>query len=246
MVRESTRDRRARVAAMQAQQKAAERRRLLAVIAACAVVILAIAGGVAWAIMGERNKEQAALDKLSNGAASAACDPVITDPAVGSSDHFGPGTNKPEQTKAEYTTVPPSSGPHLASPVLGERRVYTVADAPAVESLVHNLEHGYTILWYDPSVEKEQAGAFDALAKKINAMPEAGNKFLITPWDTSRGAFPAGKKYALSHWFAKADSSGKVTEQAGKRQLCGGLSTEVVESFVKANPWSAAPEAGAA
>ncbi len=247
MARESTRARRERLAEMQARQKAAERRRLVALVLASAFVALAIAGGVAWAIVNDRNQRQAALDRASGTAASAGCDPVITDPASGGSDHFGPGSNKPDQTKATYPTIPPSSGPHLSTPALSERRVYTTADAPSVESLVHNLEHGYTILWYDPSVEKSEAATFDALAKQVNAMPEAANKFIITPWDTSRGAFPAGKKYALTHWFAKVDqATGKISDQAGKRQLCSGLSAAAVESFVKANPWSAAPEPGAA
>jgi hypothetical protein len=128
-----------------------------------------------------------------------------------------------------------------------KRRVYTTADVPAVETLVHNLEHGYTILWYDPSVEKAQAASFQALATKVNAMKESANKFLVVPWDTTRGAFPAGKKYALSHWSADVDpSTGQVSKQMGHRQLCAGLSTQVVETFVKQHPWSSAPEPGAA
>ena len=78
-------------------------------------------------------------------------------------------------------------------------------------------------------------------------MKEAGNKFIITPWDTSRGAFPEGKKYALSHWSADVNlQTGQIGEQMGKRQFCGGLNVTVVEDFVKAYPWSSAPEPGAA
>jgi hypothetical protein len=143
--------------------------------------------------------------------------------------------------------VPPSSGAHLASPEVSDRRVYTAADAPAIEALVHNLEHGYTILWYDRSVEKEQTAAFEALAKKVNALPESAGKFIIAPWDPSYGAFPEGKKYALSHWSADVDvQTQKITNTRGNRQLCGGLSSTVVEDFVKKHPWSSAPEPGAA
>jgi len=247
MARETPRDRRERVATMQAQAKRAERRRLLIVIGACVVVLAIIAGAVTWAILGERNKRDAAVAGLQGDVAAAACDPVITDPATGSSDHVGPGTSSPDKLHIDYQTAPPSSGPHLAQPALSERRVYTQADAPAVEALVHNLEHGYTILWYDPSVEASQGSQFAALADRVNAMPEAQNKFIITPWDTKRGAFPEGKKYALTHWYADVDlKTGKIGEQSGKRQYCGGLNLGVVESFVKANPWSATPEPGAA
>jgi hypothetical protein len=247
MARETTRDRRERVAAMQAAQKRSERRRLLVVIGACVAVIAIIAGAVAWAVIGEQNKKDQALANISGDASAASCDPITNDPASGSSDHVGPGTNQPNVTKIQYSTVPPSSGKHFAVPAVDSRRVYTVADVPAVETLVHNLEHGYTILWYDRSVEKEQAAAFQALATKVNAMKESANKFLIVPWNPAYGSFPAGKKYALSHWAADVDqSTGKVGQQMGHRQLCGGLSTTVVEDFVKKFPWSSAPEPGAA
>jgi len=247
MARETSRDRRERVAEMQAAQKRAERRRLFVVIGACVAVIAIIGAAVAWAIIGEQNKKDQALANISGDVAAASCDPVTNDPASGSSDHVGPGTDKASVTKIEYSTVPPSSGKHFAVPAVDSRRVYTVADAPQIETLVHNLEHGYTILWYDRSVEKEQAGAFQALATKVNAMKESANKFLISPWDPAYGAFPAGKKYALSHWSADVDqATGKVSGQMGHRQLCGGLNTTVVEDFVKKHPWSSAPEPGAA
>ena len=247
MARETTKDRRERVAAMQAQAKRSERRRLLLVVGAVVLVLAIIGGAVAWAIVGEQNKKNAALEGMTGDVAAAACNPVIDDPATGSSDHVGPGTSTPDKVRIDYATVPPSSGQHLAQPALSDRRVYTVADAPAIEALVHNLEHGYTILWYDPSLEESQASQFAALAERVNAMKESGNKFIITPWDTSRGAFPEGKKYALSHWSADVNlQTGQIGKQMGKRQFCGGLNLTVVEDFVKAYPWSSAPEPGAA
>ena len=155
MARETTRDRRERVAAMQAQAKRAERRRLLLVVGAVVVVLAVIGGAVAWAIVGEQSKKAAAVEGMTGDVAAAACDPVIDDPASGSADHVGPGTSAPDKVRIDYATAPPSSGQHLAQPALSDRRVYTVADAPAIESLVHNLEHGYTILWYDPSARGE-------------------------------------------------------------------------------------------
>ena len=247
MARETTRDRRERVAEMQAAQKRAERRRLFVVIGACVAVVAIIGAAVAWAIIGEQNKKNEALANINGDIAAASCDAVTTDPASGSSDHVGPGTPQADVTRIQYATVPPSSGKHFVTPAVDSRRVYTVADAPRIETLVHNLEHGYTILWYDRSVEKEQAAAFQALATKVNAMKESANKFLISPWDPSYGAFPAGKKYALSHWAADVNQgTGSIANQKGHRQLCGGLNTTVVEDFVKNHPWSSAPEPGAA
>ncbi len=247
MARETSRDRRERVAAMQAAQKKAERRRLLVVIGACVAVVAIIGAAVAWAVLSEQSKKNEALSAISGEVAAAACDPITDDAASGSSEHVGPGTNQPDVKKIKYATVPPSSGQHFAVPQVDARRVYTVADAPKIETLVHNLEHGYTILWYDRSVETQQAASFEALATRINAMPESANKFLISPWDPSYGAFPAGKKYALSHWAADVNQgTGSIANQKGHRQLCGGLNTTVVEDFVKKFPWSSAPEPGAA
>ncbi|MDV3222178.1 DUF3105 domain-containing protein [Intrasporangium sp.] len=247
MARETSRDRRERVAAMQAQAKRAERRRLLIVFGAVVLVLALIGGAVAWAVIGEQRKKDAALEGMLGDVTAAACDPIIDDPATGSADHVGPGTAAADTLRIDYATAPPSSGQHFAQPALSERRVYTVADAPAVEALVHNLEHGYTILWYDPSLQDSQAAQFAALSERINAMPEAQNKFLITPWDSSRGAFPEGKKYALTHWAADVNlQTGEIGEQTGKRQYCGGLNVGVVEDFVTQFPWSSAPEPGAA
>ena len=247
MARETSRDRRARVAAMQAAQKKAERRRLLIVVGACVAIVAIIGAAIAWAVVGEQNKKDAALASINGDVAAAACDTITNDPASGSSEHVGPGTNQPNLTKVDYSTVPPSSGKHFAVPALDGRKIYTTSDAPAIETLVHNLEHGYTILWYDRSVEKDQASTFQALSTKINAMKEAGNKFIISPWDPAHGAFPAGKKYARSHWSATVDpTTSQVSNQMGHRQLCGGLNTTVVEEFVKKFPWSSAPEPNAA
>ena len=177
MARETSRDRRERVAEMQAAQKKAERRRLFVVIGACVAVVAIIGAAVAWAIIGEQNKKDEALANISGDVAAASCDPVTNDPASGSSDHVGPGTNQADVTKIQYATVPPSSGKHFAAPAVDSPpRLHGRRRAPQIETLVHNLEHGYTILWYDRSVEKEQAASFQALATKVNAMKESAQQ----------------------------------------------------------------------
>ena len=242
MVRESVQDRKARIAKMQAQQKAAERRRLMLVVGACGAVLALIIGSVGWVIYGEKRKTDEAIALIDVPAASAKCDAATNDPAEGNQNHVGPGTDKPDMLRVEYKTIPPSSGQHFVSPALGERRVYTVADAPALESLVHNLEHGYTVLWYDPSVQASMGKSFEILAERIGELKEVNKKFIVAPWDAARGKFPDGKKYALAHWSADPANPADTAKQAGHRQLCGGLSLEAVESFVKAYPYTASPE----
>jgi len=95
-----------------------------------------------------------------------------------------------------YNTNPPTSGPH-AAPV--RTRFYD--EAPPDENLVHNLEHGYVILWYNCDsleeaecqdfkaqikdvMERTKPVAFTTDAKKLIAVPRPGLDALIalTSW----------------------------------------------------------------
>jgi hypothetical protein len=77
--------------------------------------------------------------------------------------HFGPGVVRPicsqEQIAAGqitgcYTSNPPTSGPHSSSPAQ-----FKILENPAPkESLLHSMEHGGVIVWYntdDPAIIKQ-------------------------------------------------------------------------------------------
>ncbi|MDQ3276405.1 MAG: DUF3105 domain-containing protein, partial [Actinomycetota bacterium] len=49
-------------------------------------------------------------------------------------------------------SAPPASGNHSSRWAVLSPPFYGVADRPKVSVLVHNLEHGYNILWYDETV----------------------------------------------------------------------------------------------
>ena len=169
----------------------------------------------------------------------AACQPTVTDPvtvAVHSATGvtIGPGTSDPHTTHITYSTVPPSSGKYLATPVFPSQSFYTVSDVPAVEKLVHNLEHGYTIVWYDPSLPAAQQDQLNQIAGKVRV--GGITKFIVAPWDTSRASFAGGATVAMTHW-------GVAT---GARQLCGAVSGEAIEAFVQAHPASDSPDPDAA
>lgn len=236
-------DRKAKIAEMQRQAKAAERRRTLTVVGAAIAVVVVIAAAVTFAITRDTSRvPSGSLASLGVPAAQASCDPVTNDDASGGGAHVGPGTDKPNETTVKYTTVPPSSGPHFAAPEYPARQFYTAADRPRIENLVHNLEHGYTILWYDDSATSEQISQLKAISREANDSADARNKFIVSAWDPAYGSFPAGKHFALSHWSA---DPGDLKKQTGHRQLCGGVSGEVVASFIKAHPENQAPEPGA-
>ena len=236
-------NRKARVAELQKAQKSRERRTVLMIVGACAVLVLLLGGVITYGILDARkNQPDSLLLAMGTPAASASCDAVTTDPASGNSDHVGPGTNRTDVTKVQYSTIPPTSGSHFVQPVLDGRQFYSSADAPPVETFVHNLEHGYTVLWYLPSEESARSGQLQELAGLANKIAPSQGKFLVAPWNDAYGQFPSGKKFALTHWSATTDSTGKVTAQAGHRQLCGDLSGEAVMNFVTQFPKSDSPE----
>jgi hypothetical protein len=242
-------DRKARIAEMQQQQKAREKRVRTQIIAGCGALLLVLVAVVAFAVVDAGKKApDVAITAIGVPASAASCDPVTTDKAGGNGSHVGPGTDTPNTTKVKYDTVPPSNGPHFISPAVSNgRNFYTATDRPRIETLVHNLEHGYTVLWYDVTAGNAKKAELQQLADVANKTDWASNKFIVSAWDPSYGALPAGKKFALSHWSATlAPDKASVASQAGHRQLCGELSGEVVKAFIVKFPRTSAPEPNAA
>jgi Protein of unknown function (DUF3105) len=232
-------ERRARVEAMRREQQARERRKGAIFVALAVIVgIGLVAAAVVPAYLDKRNDPaNKSLSAYGVSAAEASCRPATTDKVTGQGDHIGPGTSHADVTKATYAQVPPSSGKHVAVPASGSRAFYTAKDRPAMENLVHNLEHGYTVLWYDDTIKGADLDSLKDLATSTRAQKPVGpQKFIVSAWDDSYGSFPSGKHLALSHWGAKK----------GHRQLCGDISGEVVQSFISKFPYTDSPEPNAA
>ena len=227
----ASQDRKARLAEIQNEQKAKERKVKVGIAAASAVLLAGLGGVVFYAINDAKAQQ---LPNLGVSVASASCDPATTDEGGGTGEHVGPGTDQPDLTSVDYTTVPPSHGPHFVQWDVSGRNFYTADDRPALETLVHNLEHGYTVLWYDGAKVTDTSLLKD-VADRGNKLPESSGKFKVVEWDADRGAFPADKPYALVHW----------AKDAGHRQLCGDLSGQAVVDFVKKFPASDTQEPGA-
>jgi hypothetical protein len=243
VAKQADQDRKAKIAEMQHQAKAAERRRTLAIVGAAVAVVVVIAGVVTVSIVRDKSRiPSGSLASLGASQAAASCDPVTNDPAAGGGNHVGPGTNKPDVTRVKYSTVPPTSGEHFAVPEFPNRGFYTASDRPKMETLVHNLEHGYTILWYDGTATTEQISQLRAITREANASTAAQDKFIVSAWDDSYGMFPSGKHFALSHWAADANDT---TKQEGHRMLCGGVSGAAVAAFTTQFPRTLAPEPNA-
>jgi hypothetical protein len=230
-----TRDERAeRLAEVRRQQRSSERRRTLMVFGGAGALVAALVAAVAVVVV----REEAAQDPARVGvtASAASCGPVQTLPATGASEHIGPGTPTPDVTTVEYDTVPAVSGQHFASPVYPAAPFYTAEDRPPVEQLVHNLEHGYTLLWYSEDAPQEQLDQLAEVAEKARDLDATAGKVIAAPWDASRGALPDDATVALAHWGA----------EQSYLQTCGAVSGEAITSFLEAHPYTDSPEPNAA
>jgi hypothetical protein len=243
-------NRRAVIEQMRAEQKGAERNRGLAIVGACAAVALAIIGSALWFGSGvpyvsrnwydEREFQSLALETI--GAPASACGKIETKPAVGNQDHVDPGT------PITYPDAPPAFGQHYNVWESMDRKLYTEADRPDVGKLVHNLEHGFTILWYDETAagDKEMMADIEAIALKYKGTDNFRLKFKAAPWLTSDGeAFPEGQHIAMTHWSNGGTGDAATGEQVGVWQYCSAPSGAGLKSFMEKYPYMDSPEPGA-
>jgi hypothetical protein len=94
----------------------------------------------------------------------------------------------PEDTDpGPYNSDPPTSGRHYENTL--QAGLYNEADREGMGEypegfLVHNLEHGYVIFWYNCQQLDEQ-GCTDLKAAIQQALDSAGNlKVIAFPWDS--------------------------------------------------------------
>lgn len=226
--RESGAQRRERLEAIQKEQKAAQRKRTLLTAGVGLGAGVLIIGGTSFAIwQNEQNKPtNQPLSAFGVPLAGAACSDVETFAESGTNNH----TTDP----VEYETNPPAFGPHHPQWMDPQRKFYSTADAPPVERLVHNLEHGYNILWYSPDLPQAEIDDIEVIAEKFGDDPRT-HKFIATPRDESRGEFPEGVTVSMSHWGVPEASL----------QHCEAFSGEAVGEFVDAHPITNAPEPNA-
>lgn len=100
-------------------------------------------------------------------ATERAIEPFATDPAVGR-DHVD---GKPVQ----YNANPPAGGEHWSRTATWGIQT----TPPPDESLVHNLEHGGVIIWYDPA--KVDAGTVNRLKSLTRNLQETNFRVVLTP-----------------------------------------------------------------
>lgn len=96
-----------------------------------------------------------------------------------------------------YSSVPAASGPHWDPSGIANWGVYST---PQLETqLIHNLEHGGIVIWYDADALAEEQ--VDELASYVEAQVATGIggrfKFIVSPWG---GEENLGGVVAVTAW----------------------------------------------
>ncbi|MDN5894522.1 MAG: DUF3105 domain-containing protein [Nocardioides sp.] len=227
---------------LRTKQKRADKRQGLVIVGVCALIALVIVGLAAYKPIKEwwdlRQYNNAEISEI--GSPADVCQKIITKKASGSQEHVQPGTD------VTYTDSPPAFGKHEVYPDSMERKLYTAEDRPRLEMLVHNQEHGYTMLWYDETIAKdsEQMSELRAIATKLKGTGNMRLKFKALPWTKEDGdPFPNDQHVALTHW-SKGGKDAELSEkkQVGVWKYCDSVSGEALDDFMLKYDFFDSPE----
>jgi hypothetical protein len=106
---------------------------------------------------------------------------VGTQQANDGSEHFAQdGTVIPDDQRP-YSSTPATSGVHWPSPT--NWGVYSTPQPE--EQLIHNLEHGGIVVWYDPAaLDGDEVSELAQFVQRQNSAGISGRyKFILSPWD---------------------------------------------------------------
>ena len=232
------RDRRARAEQVRREQQRRERRRSLFFLGGCVVVVLVVLGAAVVPYLRQQQRlhalDDTAVAAIGTPLRAARCGPARTHVASGNNVHV------PDSTPMQYAESPPAYGEHYATTAAFDRKFYAAGDRPALGHLVHNLEHGYNIVWYDEHVaeDADQVAQLRAIAAKYERQ-----KFIVAPWLGSDGAaFPQGMHVAITHWWADPED---LADQKGVWRNCAATSGAAVADFTERHPSTESPEPNA-
>jgi hypothetical protein len=105
-------------------------------------------------------------------------------------------------TANPYSSLPGSSGPHWQAPTN-----WGVYATPQAESqLIHNLEHGGIVIWYDAdAVDATGVDELASLVERQNAQGVGGRyKWILSPWGGA-DPLPAAVVATAWNWILELD-----------------------------------------
>ena len=153
--------------------------------------------------MREQNRRQAIRSKLIWGGVGLAVLVILgfviwqgVRPSAGEAVAVMSNSSTHIETDAdpgEYNSNPPSSGPHYADEM--SAGFYETNDYPFPAGyLVHNLEHGYVIFWYNCDL-LDEAGCANLKTQIKSVMDDLGGvKMIAYPWPSLEVPF------AMTSW----------------------------------------------
>jgi Protein of unknown function (DUF3105) len=199
-----------------------------------------IIGAALVPLLGQKSLNDTPLAELGASTKAAGCQPIVKKNATGNQEHETEGTD------ITYADAPPAFGAHYPVTAPFSRKFYTAEDRPRVEYVVHNLEHGYNLLWYDDTIaeNKDEMAVVKAIAAKFEGT-EQTDKFIALPWTAEdEKAFPRGAHVAMTHWSAGGGTTAAAgpAKQQGIWQYCARPSGQQVTAFTKAYPYTDSPE----
>ena len=213
-------DQRRKLTDLRREQQRAERRRTLIFVG---IAVVLAAGLVTGAVLSTTGAEKSAdeIKTLGVAATDAGCSEPTEATKEIQASHVGPGGDARTAGigRVDYATVPPSGGDHFVQAAPPNRQFYERDGEAIPERLVHNLEHGYVVAWYDKRLPDDEVEVLESLAGSIGpAGPQYGPKFIAAPYD--RAEFDGDMRVGMSAW--------------GVTQLCERVSGEAISEFVAA------------
>ena len=244
MAKQAKTDRQAVIDSIRSQQSKSENRRGMAIVGVCVLVAVLIVGAAAYKPIKDWYDLRAySSDSLNEiGAKASVCQKVETKKAEGNQNHVEPGT------PVSYPEAPPAFGQHWSVWDSMDRKLYTTSDRPEIGELVHNLEHGFTILWYDETIAEsdDKMDVLRGIASKLQGTTNLRDKFKAVPWTSEDGkAFPKGQHVAFTHWSVGGAGETDPAKQAGVWQYCSDLSGAALDTFMLDYPYVDSPEPNA-
>jgi hypothetical protein len=234
----SAQSRRDKLASLEAARKKEQRARSIKLLVICLVLAVALLAYPVYLFVDDYRARNASIEQLGSSIAAAGCDPISEHEATGNQDHVAEGT------KVDYAQTPPDSGKHYPSPAPFTKHFYAEADRPPVETLVHNLEHGYTVVWYRADAPGKQIKNLQRVAKTFGSDDyDPADKLIAAPWSEADGAgFPAGKNIVITRWIADPNDPSNTEAQKGVRQACTDVSGAAIKDFMAKYPVANSPE----
>jgi hypothetical protein len=192
----------------EAALKQMRRRQNLRRVAILGVVVAGVALGV-WFLLNRNEERSDLLARAETIATRQDCTQPVAFPTQ-TANHI-----EDLNTPISYSEQPPVGGDHRPAPLPSDVHVYTAQ--PDVTQAVHNLEHGYVIMWYrDGTIPQD---VIDELASVADQ-----SKVILMPYD----AIPEGIDLSFSSWMHRQD----CPVSAGEDELSPREARTLAEAFI--------------